>query len=282
MVPKSSFKGLLKVATLLFALILSVFAFSGCSKEEFSYPIATKDFFVNDFADVITPEDEAEMQSVGEALFRKTEQQGGAQVVVVTVKNLQGKDIREYGIELSREWGIGDKDKNNGVLLLLALEEREVSVEVGSGLEGAIPDIKSDEILGNYGIAEFQKNNYSGGLVSVYKALVNEVYIEYGLEPTETLPKKEEVGEEELGLADILRLLIILAIIIGSVIFNIRLAKKRGGGGRGGRGGPPFIFFGGPGGFGGGRGGFGGGFGSGGGFSGGGGGFSGGGSSRGF
>ena len=171
---------------------------------------------------------------------------------------------------------MGQKDKNNGVLLLLSIDERKVSIEVGYGLEGGLTDIETGIILDNYATPHLRKNDYSTGIREAYKALVNEVYIEYGIEPTEGYVPAEDLDSTQEdsenfvgGLFGGLAPIIIILIFI--VLFN-----------RGGRRGPPFIFFGGGGfgrggGFGSGRGGFGGG-----GFSGGGGSFGGGGSSRGF
>lgn len=68
------------------------------------------------------------------------EKRSGIQLVVVSVDSLDGETIEEYGYQLGRHWGIGQKGKNNGVLLLIAQDERKVRIEVGYGLEGALPD----------------------------------------------------------------------------------------------------------------------------------------------
>ncbi len=230
------------------------------------YPEPTNQFFVNDFADVISADKEAAMQAAGEKLFDACK----AQVVVVTVPDLQGRDIESYAIGLAREWGIGQKGENNGILLLLSVSERKVRIEVGTGLEGALPDSKTGRILDTYGMDSFRQNDFSTGLAAVYDSLVNEVYVEYGLEPADGY---QPIEEESFSYVDAL----IVFFIVGFILLVLFTPLKRiflfmpfpgpFFGGRGGRGGP---------------GGFGGGFGGGGGFSGGGGGFSGGGSSRGF
>ena len=96
----------------------------------------TSEFYVNDYADILDDETEEYIVSHSKYLESKT----GAQIVVVTVKNLEGKDLESYATELFRKFGIGDKDKNNGLLLLLALEERKFRVEVGYGLEERLTD----------------------------------------------------------------------------------------------------------------------------------------------
>lgn len=262
-------------AVILSVLLLVSLFLGGCDQanEELK---PTERFFVNDFADVISQSDEDTIYSQGVKLQEKT----GAQVVCLTVKSLDGQDIREFGIELSREWGIGQKDKNNGVLLLLAVSERKVSIEVGYGLEGGLTDIETGIILDTYALPHFKNDDFSTGLKNAYNALVNEVYIEYGLEPEEGYIPANDIKNENIGEEEDLEGLIGFAIPIFVIIIIIAIFSSRGGR-RGG--GPPFIFFGGPG-----RGsGFGGSFRGGGGFSsggfrGGGGSFGGGGSSRGF
>jgi uncharacterized protein len=87
------------------------------------------------------------------------------QVVVVTLKSLQGHSIEEYGYKLGRYWGIGQKDKNNGVLLIVAPNERKVRIEVGYGLEGYLTDAKSFEIIHDFIIPYFKKGDYDTGVI---------------------------------------------------------------------------------------------------------------------
>ena len=116
-------------------------------------PKPKDNFFVNDFADVISAADEQKMQAQGEALYKKC----GAQVVVATVKTLDGSDIESYSLEMARSWKIGSDENDDGILLLLAVEERKVRIEVGYGLEGALPDSKTGRILDNYGMSYFKE-----------------------------------------------------------------------------------------------------------------------------
>ena len=233
---------------------------SGTATAASAYPSPTSEFFVNDFADVVTAKDEQVMCAIGKALDRKT----GAQVVLCTVETLDGRALETYSLELGREWGVGNKEKNNGVLILFAEQERQLRVEVGYGLEGDLPDGKTGRLMDVYAMDLLREDRFSEGLTALYQAVVNEVYLAYGDEVSDYTPIDEI--EEDSGWGS----LIALAIIIG-LFFLLR--------GRTGI--SPLFFFGGfsgGGGFGGGRG-SGGGFG---GFSGGGGSFGGGGASRGF
>lgn len=248
-----------KIYTVFAALAVFLVLFSNVAFAA-DLPKPTKNFFVNDFANVISNADEEKMQQQGEALFKEC----GAQVVVVTVKSLNGEDLESYSLNLARSWRIGSDKNDDGILLLLAVDERKVRIEVGYGLEGALPDSKTGRILDTYGVDRFKKNDFSTGLAAVYDSLVNEVYIEKGLDPADGYTPVEDYSlttkEKVIAYG-------IIALIVLAFIFTNRGKRKRG-----------FVYYGG--GFGGG--GFSGSGSSGGGFSGGGGSFGGGGSSRGF
>ena len=98
---------------------------------------------VTDAAGIIPDDLEARLTQKLEAL----EQQSGPQFVVATIPDLQGYDIADYGYRLGREWGIGDKERNDGVLLIVAPNERKVRIEVGYGLEPVLTDGLSWQII---------------------------------------------------------------------------------------------------------------------------------------
>ncbi len=223
----------------------------------------TDRFFVNDFANVIDQDTESAMYAAGVQLYEKT----GAQVVTVTLDTVDGADIQEYGVQLGRAWGVGDEDKNNGIVLILAMEEREVGISVGYGLEGAVTDMQSGIILDTYALPLFQEDNFSEGLAAAYDALINEVYLEYGLEADSNYVPVDELEKDSMGSTFSLIILLVFLCIISMTIRRTRRLH------------PGFFFFPTGGGFhhhgGSGGGGFGG-------FRGGGGSFGGGGASRGF
>jgi uncharacterized protein len=88
------------------------------------------------------------------------------QLVVVTVNSLDGHSIEDYGVRLGRAWQIGQKDKNNGVLLIVAPNERKVRIEVGYGLEGEFTDAVSKLIIEQRIVPNFRQNNMTGGIVA--------------------------------------------------------------------------------------------------------------------
>jgi uncharacterized protein len=196
------------------------------------------------------------------ALLAEHETQTGNQVVVVTVKSLQDYDVQDYGVQLGRAWGIGQKGKNNGVVVVVAPNEHKVGIETGYGMEGDLTDAQSKLIIENAMLPFFKKGDYDSGVlagtVQVLQAL--------GGKPTgiESIPQPESRSGGHGGIP-IFVIIIILWVVFGRFLWPLFfLGGIFGGGGRGG-------------GFGGGFGG--GSFGGGGGFSGGGGSFGGGGAS---
>ncbi len=189
------------------------------------------------------------------------EKRSGIQLVVASIDTLAGDTIEEYGYQLGRHWGIGQKGKDNGVLLLIAQDERKVRIEVGYGLEGALPDAIAANIIQTRILPAFKRGDMVAGVVAGSQAIMQALAGEY--KPVENASKDKLGGPW----------LFILMVIVMIVLHNLR---GGGGGGRGGRRRAAYL----AGGFGAGR--SGGGFGGGGGFSGGGGSFGGGGASGGW
>lgn len=214
------------------------------------YPSPTRYFFVNDFADVLSHETEEKIYRLGKQLEDKT----GAQVVLVTIDTLDGQDIDEYANILFEKWGIGQKDKDNGVLILYANAERLLRIEVGYGLEGAVPDIKTAEIRENYIRPYTQYDDFNSGLYNGYAAIVNEVAKEYDIEiNADTSPSPGNLnqynGYESNGNGSSLVVFILIMVfltfdgiflkfrITSAILRGLLWSSHYGGGRRGGRGG---------------------------------------------
>jgi uncharacterized protein len=106
----------------------------------------------------------ADNRTILENRLRDYEDTSGHQVAVATVPSLEGYDIRDYGNRLFRSWALGDKKKNDGVLVLVAPNEHKVSIEVGYGLEGDLTDAMSRIIIENAMVPRFKAGDYAGGL----------------------------------------------------------------------------------------------------------------------
>lgn len=154
---------------LLFNLIIS---------KSFAVVPQSQEFYVNDTANVLNQDTKNYIININKKIYEKT----GAQIVVVTVNNLEEKSIEEYSTELFRQYGIGSKDKNNGVLLILSIEDRKTRIEVGYGLEGRLTDGKTGRILDNYAVPYFKENNWNEGIRNAFNAIANEICSEYSIE----------------------------------------------------------------------------------------------------
>ena len=220
-----------RLLSILFAALITL-SLCGC-EEENEFPTPTESFYINDFANVISEEDENEILSRGVALNKKTT----AQVVVVTVESLDGYAPADYAVGLGDQWGVGDEENDNGIVILLSTEEREIFIAVGYGLEGALPDSKTGRIIDRYGLSYLKADDFSKGLTEINRAIVNEVYIEYGIEPEEGYTDIDNLPDEVYGresASDVSTSWVILIIIL--IIFFIFFGRGRG----------PFIFLGGP------------------------------------
>ncbi|BAQ08627.1 hypothetical protein OXB_0155 [Bacillus sp. OxB-1] len=224
---------------------------------------------IQDEADILTPQQEAELEQYGIRLYEAT----SAELAVLTLPSIGDEPVEEYAVKKLREFQLGDKKLNNGALLVVTTQKnsagkRHFELSVGYGLEGALPDGKVTRIMDEVAVPFLNEEQPDQAIVNAYKAYYNEIAAEYGLDGA-SLPVNTVAGEYDSSDGGFPLFTIIIVLII---VFS--LMGGRGGGGSGGSGGRRSggpVFF--PGSFGGGGGGSGGFFGGGG--SGGGGGFGG-------
>jgi uncharacterized protein len=126
---------------------------------------------VVDQADIIPPDVEAQLTQKLAAL----EQQSQRQVVVATIPDLGGYDIADYGYQLGREWGIGDAERNDGALLIVAPNDRKVRIEVGYGLEPVLTDGLSSIIVNQQILPRFRDGDMAGGIVAGTDAIIQQL-----------------------------------------------------------------------------------------------------------
>ena len=142
-----------------FALFVALIWAATALAADISFPPLTGR--IVDQANVLSPAAEAELDQRLAAHERATHQQ----VVVATVPTLQGQTIEDYGYRLGRAWGIGEKDKNTGAILLVAPNERAVRIEVGYGLEGVLTDAQSRVIIERNILPEFRAGRLEAGVI---------------------------------------------------------------------------------------------------------------------
>jgi uncharacterized protein len=248
----------------LIALALTAFVLAGApARAALTFPPLTGR--VVDDAHVLSAQTQADLTAKLAALEQKT----GDQLVVATVPSLQGDEIEDYGYQLGRAWGIGEKGKNNGAIFLIAPAEHKVRVEVGYGLEPVLTDALSSVILQEQVLPKFRTGDVQGGVVAGTDAIIAQL----DLDPAQAQATAKAAAQQPVRHPNPIPVILLLVFIFFALraLFSMR---------RGGLGVLPFLFMGGGGGLGGGGGG---GFGSGGGgFSGGGGSFGGGGASGGW
>ncbi len=175
---------------------------------------------VNDYAKVLNDYDANQLERRLVALDDSTSNQ----IVILTVPSLNGEVLEDVAVNTFRSWGIGNKKTNNGILVLIALAERKIRIEVGYGLEGAIPDVIANDIIDNDLKPAFKQSNYIGGITKAVDDLGKAASGEY----KEKRDRKSNGGNGGSILGFIIILFVVL-IIVGN--------SGRGGGRRGGGGG---------------------------------------------
>ena len=156
-------------AILLITLLLPQFVFA-------AIPDPDANFYVNDFAGVIEPDTGAYIVLKNQSLYKQT----GAQVVIATVDFTDGKPTDEYCNDMFDQWGIGDKNKNNGVLLLLSIGDDDYYMTVGPGLKKSLPPSAISQILNNNLEADFAAKDYNAGVRKTFDSVIARLDSIYG------------------------------------------------------------------------------------------------------
>lgn len=210
-------------AVLLIAVLILIF---GCGSAFASIPDAPNPFYAADFANVLNTDTEdyiIEQNGILEKLC-------GAQIVVVTTNFLDGMDIEDYAYKLFNDWGIGDEDENNGVLLLLVTGEENYWCMQGKGLEKVLTSGDIDEILYDNLEEDFADENYNAGVLKTFDVLYDTVYEYY----SGTASDSNDDAYFSLDGGKIFGILvkIVIAVIVIVVILII-ISSFSGGSGRG-------------------------------------------------
>jgi uncharacterized protein len=165
----------LRWCRLILTLIFSGVVLSAMVLPIIALPQPNADFYVRDDEGLLSPQTKARIVQVSAELARKTK----AQVVVLTTPGFDGMDSSEYALTVLREWGIGDPQLNNGVLILLSLGEGLSRIEVGYGLEGALPDSLLGRIQDDYMLPYYNDGDFDEGVLNGYMAVVERIAAEY-------------------------------------------------------------------------------------------------------
>jgi len=183
---------------------------------------------VNDFTNTLTPAQQEALEKKLVAIDDST----STQIAVVIIKSLNGYDVADYNVKLGRAWGVGGKENNNGVVLLIVKEDRKINIATGYGLEGALPDVTCKHIIDERIVPNFKADDYYQGIDEGTDAIIKAVKGEY------KVPRKKNKKRSNDWIGVLAFVIILLSLFSGG----------RGGGSytsrRGVRRfGSPFIFF---------------------------------------
>lgn len=170
---------------------------------------------INDYAHMLTP-------ATAQALEQKLagfERETTNQVVLLTIPSLEGDEMESFSIKVADAWKIGQKDKNNGVLLILAQKERKIRIEVGTGLQGVLPDITAGQIIRNVIAPYLRAGNYDQGISAGLTAIIDTTKGEFKASTADQRTAKQKKGSTN-GL-------FILLILAGLVVTAIAGSSSR-------------------------------------------------------
>jgi uncharacterized protein len=200
---------LVKNIVFLGLLLLNI---SVCAQKVPARPSPPK--LVNDYTGTLTSDQAAYLEQKLVAYDDST----STQIAIVIVPSTDGSDISDYNVALGRDWGVGGKEFNNGVVLLISKNDRKLNIATGYGAEGALPDITCKHIIDDVIVPRFKGNDYFGGINSGADAIMKALQGEY----------KAPAGYRSKKGGGTGRIILIIIVII------IFLAMSSGGGGKGG------------------------------------------------
>ena len=178
--------------------------------------------YVNDYAGVISEKDKTSMEEVAKEVEEKT----GAQIAVLTVKNMSPyTSIDDFSMAVAEKWKVGQKGKDNGIIIVLAMEERKIKIEVGYGLEGIINDAKAGRILDNNVIPYFRGGDFSAGLRRGMFKIADTIGTEMNVELDERAKMQDNTMTEALCM--IIFFIIFVSIFV-MMIRRMHNAKRTG------------------------------------------------------
>ncbi|MBL7073511.1 MAG: TPM domain-containing protein [Candidatus Omnitrophica bacterium] len=236
-----------KILIALSVMAICFTALNVYSEENVRFPAPTG--FVNDYVGILTPQAKTQIENIAREVEIKTH----AEIAVAIIKTTAPLGLSDYAVKLFKTWGIGTENMDNGVLVLVAIGDRKVRIEVGYGLEGALTDLKSQRIINELIVPAFRQGNFDLGISSCVNALAKIIATEYGVEldtyskalDTAASSKKTRRGG---GLATLLFFILIFGFRFGTMFFLMGSGSSYwsgGGGGSFGGGGGGFGGFGG-------------------------------------
>lgn len=173
---------------LVILLVLGFLLIPTCVFAKAKIPTQTTEFYVNDFADVLTDAQEKELVEKAKSY---AENNNGIQVVITTVKTLDGETLEYYAHDMYNQYGIGKDDM--GVLILLVSQDRDIRMEIGTAMEAYINDAKAGRMIDKYAIEHFKNDEFAEGLIELQDGTFKEITAMVNGEET-TVPQEEKIS----------------------------------------------------------------------------------------
>ena len=175
--------------------------------------------YVNDYARLLSPAVHQKLESV----LSQFEKETSNQIVVAIFDSLEGGSLEDFSIRLADKWKIGSKKNNNGVILLIFKNDRKVRIEVGYGLEGALPDVIADQIIRHEIVPAFREGNFDAGVENAVTAVIQATKGEYKAKPEDSTNDKMQAYSPYIFLLFILYLvapsICYLLLVVISIMF---------------------------------------------------------------
>ena len=173
-----------KISSQIIALLIISFLINSCgllkkTQEGFPFSILTesKDFpmpvgYVNDFEDILTDAQEKQLTKI----IKRHEKATTDQIAVLTIRSIEtNKDLKDYTLNVANYWGVGQKNKDNGTMIALGKNLREIRIQNGSGIINRLSDAETKQIIDKIMIPEFKKDNYFQGLKKGIEAIIEKL-----------------------------------------------------------------------------------------------------------
>jgi uncharacterized protein len=193
----------------LFLLTISFFLVILLPTSSHALDIPKLQGYVNDYGGMISPPAREKLENE----LRALEQTDSNQIVILTIPSLEGEALEDFSIKVAEAWKIGQKNKDNGVILLVAKQERKIRIEVGRGLEGRLTDLMSGRIIDLVVKPRFKRGDFDGGFVAGVSALIDATRGEFKADGDQRRQKHDSFS----SMASILLFSGIVILILGSI-----------------------------------------------------------------
>jgi uncharacterized protein len=168
-----------------------VFCICFISSAAFALEVPQLQGYINDYAGMMSPQAKTELENE----LRVFEQTDSTQIVILTIPSLEGEVLEEFSIKVADSWKIGQKYKDNGIILLVGQQDRKIRIEVGKGLEGRLTDLMAGRIIDFVIKPRFKRGDFDGGFLAGVHALIDATRGEFQADERRSVQKPERISQ---------------------------------------------------------------------------------------